>query len=212
LHLADTSKGSASMFSQKRFIMRFKKGQDVAFLCSETFPHSWKIAKYDNQNEFGCHTVNYANRLIAVRQKDVVRFDPCSDQRVSDFFTHNVNNLIAQLSDVVNTFNLTKVIGTIELQDNTIMLLDGAITIQADKKQVPSIGVIREFPCWTVVGWESISGYDGPPDVSDNFIGDSRTNSGAVVIAIKAAIENCVTGYLQAYLQATSVSDKIDCT
>lgn len=77
------------------------------------------------------------------------RFEECDAERVKFFAKDNIGVLFNRLQETIERFKLDKIIEDVRVEDS-VLFVNGGITVYADTKNMNGIGVIRQIPCWVV--------------------------------------------------------------
>jgi hypothetical protein len=179
--------------------MDFRPNQQVAFLCNDTTPATWQVAKFVKLRDTGVCEVEYHGRSLVVLKQDILRFESCSDERVENFGKDNLPSLVHHLNEAIKHFNLTQFTNEVKVEDNGVSLMRGGMTVQPGTMQVRGIGVVREIPCWTVSGWHTAysCNRDIPPDVDEVPLGSSANTIATVQMVIEEAIKDSLRCYFE---------------
>jgi hypothetical protein len=193
-----------SNISSKESNMDFQRGEVIkAFVRVGNQPEKiWQKATFMEQLRTtmlpeNCVVYLYGQE-VHVASSEIRHYKQIEQSEVDKFFQENSQALVEMINNSVKQLEIDKFTTKVELNDDLISLLNGAITIVAEISEFQGIDGFYQRPCWQFELWRSISSTrDEPEDVDSTIIGTAFNVVQAAHLAISSAFNLYVTGYFQ---------------
>jgi hypothetical protein len=193
----------------KELAMNFQRGEVIkAFVRVGKQPEKiWQTATFMEQLRTtmmpeNCIVYLYGQE-VHVASSEIRRYKQIEQSEVDKFFHENAQPLFEMINNSAQQLEIDKFTTKVELNDDSISLLNGAITIVAEINEFQGIDGFYQRPCWQLELWRSISATrDEPEDVDSSVLGTAFNVVQAAHLAISSAFNLYITGYFQSVAES----------